>query len=221
VFRERLAGIEAVDFFAGAGRDRVKALLQQLEERTAAAQSAPSSRLSSPVDAAGYRDRLWVTRPRPGVDRMASAWLIRRYIDAEARFGFAADQQAAPVHAIPFDMFGVAFSHQGEGCTFETLCDAFGIQEPAVARMATVVHDLDLKDGKFGAPEAGTVGTLIDGLQLAHRDDEQLLTHGIALFDALYRGFERSARSAGPRPMARPRTLAETRSGKPGRRRAR
>jgi hypothetical protein len=136
---------------------------------------------------------------------MASAWLIHRFIDPEARFGFAADRNAVPGDAIPFDMFGVDFSHQGEGCTFETLCAVFGIQEPAVARLATVVHDLDLKDGKFGAPESSTVSTLIDGLQLAHAEDEALLAHGMVLFDALFRGFEHSARSTGPRPVARAR----------------
>lgn len=152
---------------------------------------------------------------------MASAWLIRRFIDPQARFGFAADQKAVPADALPFDMFGVDFSHQGEGCTFETLCGVFGIEEPAVARMAAIVHDLDLKDGKFGAPDGSTVSTLIDGLQLAHADDEDLLTHGMALFDVLYRGFEHAARSTGPRPVARPRRRPAPKSGESRRRRAR
>ena len=77
---------------------------------------------------------------------MASAWLIRRFIDPRARFGFAADREAVPEHGVPFDMFGVDFSHQGDGCTFETLCTVFNIQDPAVTRIAAIVHDLDLKD---------------------------------------------------------------------------
>jgi len=204
VFRQRLKAIESVDYFGSAGRDRVRALLQNLDERTSATPPA-SSRTSSKTS---YRERLWVTRPRPGVDRMASAWLIRRFIDPEARFGFVADRDAVPGDAVPFDMFGVDFSHQGEGCTFETLCGVFGIEEPAVARMATIVHDLDLKDGKFGAPEGATVSTLIEGLQLAHADDAELLAQGMALFDVLYRGFEQSARTTGPRPVVRPRKPA-------------
>jgi hypothetical protein len=136
---------------------------------------------------------------------MASAWLIRRYIDPEARFAFAADRGAVPENSVPFDMFGVEFSHHGQACTFETLCAAFAIQEPAVQRLAGIVHDLDLKDGRFGAPEAPMVATVIDGLQLAHPDDDVLLAHGMVLFDSLYRGFEKSARSTGPRPLARPR----------------
>lgn len=215
VFRERLVGIESVDFFGSAGRDRVTTLLKQLEERTSPTGHLPAPFKSpSKIDASSYRDRLWVTRPRPGVDRMASAWLIRRFIDPRARFGFAADRGTVPEDAIPFDMFGVEFSHQGEGCTFETLCGVFGVQEPAVARLATIVHDLDLKDGKFGATEGSTVGTLIDGLQLAHADNETLLAQGMALFDALYRGFEHSARSTGPRPVARPRKGPTPNSGK-------
>ena len=222
VFRERLTGVERVDFFGSAGRDRVATLLKRLEQWTSPSDAPPrSSRSNSATDGAEYQDRLWVTRPRPGVDRMASAWLIRRFIDPNARFGFAADRDALPEGAIPFDMFGVDFSHEGDGCTFETLCAFFKIQEPAVARLGAIVHDLDLKDGKFGAPEDATVGTLIDGLQLAHADDVELLTRGMALFDALYRGFEHSARSPGPRPMARPRKSRTRNRGKPARRSAR
>jgi hypothetical protein len=150
---------------------------------------------------------------------MASAWLIRRFIDPKARFGFAADRDAVPQDTIPFDMFGVELSHQGDGCTFETLCRVFGIQEPAVGRVAAIVHDLDLKDSRFGAPEAATVGTVIEGLQLAHADDEALLAQGMALFDSLYRAFEKSARAGGPRALARPRRGAAPKNTQPPRRR--
>jgi hypothetical protein len=102
-------------------------------------------------------------------------------------------------------MFGVEFSHQGDGCTFETLCGVFKVQEAAVARIATIVHDLDLKDNRFGAPEVSTVGHVIDGLQFAHADDDTLLAQGMALFDSLYRSFEHAARVAGPRALATPR----------------
>jgi hypothetical protein len=93
-----------------------------------------------------------------------------------------------------------------EGCTFETLCSVFAIEEPAVARVAAIVHDLDLKDGRFGAPEAPTIGTVIEGMQLSMAADDELLDLGRALFESLYRGFEQSTRSAGPRPVARSRT---------------
>jgi hypothetical protein len=202
--RERLTAIEQVDFFGSAGRDRVLVLVRQIEERAAGMQAVAAKAPSGDAPTS-YKARLWVTRPRPGVDRMASAWLVRRFIDPEARFAFAADRNAAPDDAIPFDMFGVEFSHQGEGCTFETLCNVFGIEEAAVKRLAQIVHDLDLKDGRFGAPEAATLGAVIEGLQLAHEDDDALLAQGIILFDSLYRAFEKSARSAGPRALATPR----------------
>jgi hypothetical protein len=204
ILRERLIAIEAVDFFGSAGRDRVMTLLKQLEEQTSETRQPAVS--SKPATGAGnpaiYQGRMWLTRPRPGVDRMASAWLIRRFIDPQARFGFAADRDTAPRDALPFDMFGVEFTHRDDHCTFETLCDTFGINEAAVMRIAAVVHDLDLKDAKFGAPEAPSVGTIIDGLQLAYADDEALLAQGIVLFEALYRAADRAARPAGPRVVA-------------------
>jgi hypothetical protein len=205
IFRERLTAIEGVDFFGSAGRDRVVTLLAQLEGRasnTSGSKTLPASAGSG--DATSYHERLWITRPRPGVDRMSSAWLIRRFIDPQARFGFAADRHDVPEDGVPFDMFGVDFSHQGEGCTFETLCVVFDISEPAIARIAAIVHDLDLKDERFGAPEAATVGAMVEGLQLAYVDDDALLAHGMTIFDSLYRSFEQGARSVRPRALARP-----------------
>jgi hypothetical protein len=202
-FRARLVAIERIDYFGSAGRDRVLALLQQLESRRARAGGHPPPSAAS-RDRPDYQGRLWVTRPRPGVDRMSSAWLIRRFIDPQARFGFAADRQAAPAESVPFDMFGVVFSHQGDGCTFETLCAVFDLGDSALSRIAAIVHDLDLKDDRFGAPESGTVAALIEGLQLAYQDDDALLAQGMTLFDSLYRSFEQSGRSAGPRPVVRP-----------------
>jgi hypothetical protein len=208
-FRARFSAIEHVDFFGSAGRDRVTTLLQQLEEQASdSRRPAERPRTACSADPQNYRNRLWVTRPRPGVDRMASAWLIRRFVDPQARFAFVADRESAPHDAVPFDMFGVEFSHQGEGCTFETLCSVFAIEEPAVARIAAIVHDLDLKDGRFGAQEAPIVGTVIEGMQLSMAEDNELLDLGRALFESLYRAFEQSARSAGPRPVARSRTRA-------------
>jgi hypothetical protein len=219
IFRERLAAAEKIDFFGSAGRDRVLTRLRQLEDRV----SGPSRpRVPTDTDASGrmasFQGRAWITRPRPGVDRMASAWLIRRFIDPQARFGFAADRESLPDHVVPFDMFGVEFSHQGDGCTFETLCSIFHLESPALSRIAAIVHDLDLKDGKFGAPECSTVGAVIEGLQLAHQHDDGLLEQGMTLFDSLFRSFEQPDHSTGPRPTARPKprgTAART----PGRRR--
>jgi hypothetical protein len=203
LFRDRLTALERIDYFGSAGRDRVVALLGQLDATTRSARTPRTPAHAEGADRSAYAGRRWVTRPRPGVDRMSSAWLIRRFIDPGARFGFAPDRDTLPsADAIPFDMFGVEFSHHGDGCTFETLCATFGIHEPAIARIAGLVHDLDLKDGRFGASEAPAVGTIIDGLQLTTADDDTLLERGITLFESLYLAFAHSARTAGPRPVA-------------------
>ena len=140
---------------------------------------------------------------------MASAWLIRRFIDAQARFAFAADRASVPADALPFDMFGVEFTHHGDDCTFETLCKVFTLHDAAITRVGELVHDIDLKDAKFGAPEAPTISAMIDGLQLTHADDHDLLEQGMAMFESLYRSFERSARPARPRAMVRPKRRAK------------
>ena len=214
IFRERLVAAEKIDFFGSAGRDRALTALRQLEDRIGGTgrQPAPSKSGDHAGRKASFQDRVWITRPRPGVDRMASAWLIRLFIDHQARFGFAADRESVPDHGVPFDMFGVEFSHQGDGCTFETLCSVFGIAGPALSRIAAIVHDLDLKDGRFGAPECNTVGAMIEGLRLAYQNDEALLEQGMTLFDSLYRSFEQSSRATGPRVAARPRRPATSAS---------
>jgi hypothetical protein len=212
--RQRFAAIERVDFFGGAGRDRVATLLATFEDRIVTrtpGSARPASSTAADVNRPEYYGRLWVTRPRPGVDRMSSAWLIRRFIDPDARFGFAADRHTLPADAVAFDMFGVDLTHRGDQCTFETLCEVFGIAHVAIGRLAAIVHDLDLKDGRFAAPEAPAVGLIIDGLQLAYTDDHDLLEQGIVLFDALYRAAERDMRPPPPRVVAGPRAASRVR----------
>ena len=199
-YRARFAAIERIDFFGSAGRDRVVTLLADLEAAHTGAKRTSRQYTGDPDDTIQLDGRLWVTRPRPGVDRMASAWLIRRFIDAHARFAFITDVKAAG-DALPFDMFGAGFGHEGDRCTFETLTTRFGVTDPVVVRIAEIVHDLDLKDGKFGAPEAPTLGIAIDGLQLASTDDTTLLEQGITLFEALYRSFGQSIQASRPRPV--------------------
>jgi len=197
--RERFSAIERLDFFGAAGRDRVVTLLAAAEGNSRTSGKGTSAGSGNDVDGTQYRNRVWVTRPRPGVDRMASAWLIRRFIDTEAKFGFVTDVKAAG-DAIPFDMFGGGFGHRDDRCTFETLVNHWQIADPAVRRIGEIVHDLDLKEDKFGAPEAMTVGIAIEGLQLSHSDDRALLDQGMTLFEALYRSFAQEGTR--PRPRA-------------------
>jgi len=197
-FRQRLDAIAQIDFFDAPGRDRAATMLSDLEEQFAEATPSTEAARTARKKARDYTGRTWATRPRPGVDRMASAWLIRRFIDPKAHFVFAASPDRVPRGALPFDMFGVEFSHHGDRCTFETLGATFGIEDAAVERIGTIVHDLDLKDGRYGAPEAGTLGPLIEGLQLSMADDAALLTQGMGLFESLYRSFSRTNRPAPP-----------------------
>lgn len=134
-----------------------------------------------------FKKRRWVTRHRPGVDRMASAWLIRRHIDPDATFTFA---DAPTANAIPFDMYTGEFSHQGTLCTFEVLAARFKLSDPVVTHIAHIVHDLDMKDTRYAPPEAPAVERLIEGLRALHRDDHELLEQGRRMFEALAKSFE-------------------------------
>ena len=156
-------------------------------------------RLTTP----SFKGRTWVTRPRPGVDRMSSAWLIRRFIDPKARFGFRSNPPAPAAREVPFDMFGVEFGHDGGRCTFEVLADRFGIDDRAVTRIGEIVHDVDLKDNRYGHPESAVVHELVEGLRRAHSDDHTLLEHGMTMFGGLFESFRVAAPT--PRRQQRPR----------------
>jgi hypothetical protein len=188
LMRQRLAEIEAVDFFKAEGSDEAAAALVELELLAKGGGTAMVSRTGKQerLRIANFQNRLWVTRPRPGIDRMACAWLIRRFIDSRARFDFAHKPKEAR-NAVPFDMFGVEFSHLGDTCSFETLARRFGITGRPIEWLAHIVHELDLKDGKYNAPEAAVVGRLVEGLRLIYADDHELLERGVVLFEALHR----------------------------------
>jgi len=197
--RARFNSIERADFFSATERQRTAtalADLEQLTQNSARAAATPTTALR----AADYRGKRWVTRPRPGVDRMASAWLIRRFIDPKATFTFA----DAPGEAeIPFDMYVGDFSHVGSLCTFEVLCDRFRIADPVVVRLGHIVHDLDMKVTRYAPPEAPAVDRMIQGLRSMHVDDLTLLEQGIAMFEALARSFNDTAAGAERRPSRR------------------
>jgi hypothetical protein len=185
---DRLEHLDAIDFFAAASgpaaRAAVRALLEPPKEDAVTIAAAPRLR------AADYQRRTWVTRPRPGIDRFASAWLIRNFIDPAARFTFAEALPAAGSGrkgAVPFDMFGAEFGHRDGGCTFETLVRRFAINAPGIPWLARTVHDLDLKEDAATLPEAATLGRLVEGLRQVHPTDDVLLERGIELIDAYYR----------------------------------
>ena len=189
--RERLNDIRRIDFFHAPAGEAAADAIAVLEQRLAG-RKAGGTEAGMRITSKTFMNRRWVTRPRPGVDRMASAWLIRRFIDPKATFGFVDRPAGADV---PFDMYGGDFSHQGERCTFEVLTQRFGITDSTVARLAQVVHDLDMKENRYSAPEAPAVSRMVEGLRQLHADDATLLEQGMAMFEALARSFDLSAAS--------------------------
>jgi hypothetical protein len=192
--KKRLSAIREIDFFDSPARGEAEATLaafeSQLRPEPAAAPAARHHQLVG---------RTWVTRRGIQVDRIASAWFIRRFLDAKARLRFI-DPGVDEVQPeeIRFDMVDGEFTHEGDRCTFETLVLRTGIKDPALTRLAEVVHDMDIKDGKFGHPETSGVQQLLLGMLMANHDDEARLDRGFALFDDLYQSFRGRLRSPPP-----------------------
>jgi hypothetical protein len=181
--RRRVEEIRRVDFFNCPRLFDAEMALQKLGGRRKAAKAAVLS-------AEDYRGRVWLTRSRPGIDRCGSAWLIRKFIDADSKFVFSADPKRHPT-AIPFDMMGVEFSHHGDDCTFETLVKRFGIEDAAVHKMAEMVHDADLEDGKFQRYECIGIDRLLNGWSRQGLSDEELLAKGMECFNGLYQALRK------------------------------
>jgi hypothetical protein len=176
--------IQDIDYFAAPGGAEVRRLEEAIAMRTRRPETA--RREERPVlDLSTLRRRRWVTRPRPHVDRIASAWLIKRFIDPEAEFVFAPPAEF-PADAIPFDAPGVELSHHGEDCTFETLVKRARLRDRRLAHLAEIVHEADLRDGKYPHAEARGIDASIRALLAASPDDHQVLAHGLTLFEGLY-----------------------------------
>ena len=179
--RRRFQEIAAIDFFESPLRSRVEGLLSRLDGQKESGVSNHSKQIKKE-----YLDRVWITRPRPGIDRVSSAWLIRTFIDRNAKFVFDSDPEKHP-DAIPFDMFHAAgFGHRGEDCTFETLRKEFGIRDPKVKTIAEIIHDADLGDEKFGRSEGIGLDHVLIGWAQQGVSDEELLRRGVELIEGLY-----------------------------------
>lgn len=180
--RSRFQEIVEVDFFDSPLQKRVGELLARADAARVATR-APVFAATRPRD---YKGRVWVTRPRPGVDRSASAWLIRRFIDPKARFAFAPEDQV-PAEAVPFDMFHErGFGHRGDDCTFETLQKQFRIRDKRVSAISEIIHDADLADGKFGRKEGYGIDEVLKGWARQGLSDQALLDRGMQLMEGLY-----------------------------------
>jgi hypothetical protein len=176
--------IRDVDFFDAPGGAEVRRLEEAIAMRTRRPESARREERPA-LDLATLRRRRWVTRPRPHIDRIASAWLIKRFVDTEAEFVFA-EPADFPKDAIPFDAPNVELSHQGEDCTFETLIKRARLRDRRLTRLAEIVHEADLRDGKYPHEEARGIDVAIRALLAASPDDQQVLAQGLALFEGLY-----------------------------------
>jgi hypothetical protein len=145
----------------------------------------PRREVPTTLDLANLRGRRWVTRPRPHVDRVASAWLIKRFIDPQATFIFAPPEEF-PSDAVAFDAPGVELTHHGDDCTFETLIKRARLRDRRLSRLAELVHEADLRDGKFPHDGARGIDLAIRALLAASPDDHQVLAQGMSMFEGLY-----------------------------------
>jgi len=178
-FRE----IREVDFFDSARGHDVAMLLRRAEGRGPARQLAV-------LDPQHYQGKKWLTRPRPEIDRVGSAWLISKFIDRKPKFVFAPSADAVP-GAIPFDMLDAEFSHHGNYCTFETLTKRFAISDKVVAKIGEMIHDADLDDARFQRVEAVGIDRVLKGWAKEGLPDEEILRRGFECFDALYTFLQR------------------------------
>jgi hypothetical protein len=187
----QLESIIANDFFNAHGRALALAAYERCQKAIRASHGPVSKATRSTIksgtlDLAKYQGRRWMTRRNLHIDRLASAWLIKQFIDKRPRFYFVAEGETVE-GAIPFDMFGAEFTHHGDDCTFETLLKRFGLSDSKGLReMAEVVHDIDLKDDKFHRLEAAGLNAVVNGLSEAFRDDRKLVRQCSAMFDGLY-----------------------------------
>jgi hypothetical protein len=192
--QKRVGEVATLDFFHARGREGVEGLLKELEEKVA---GPPETDSDAARAVERPRGATWVTRTGIHVDRMASAWLIRRFIDPQAKFKFVASREHRHQPGeLRFDMFDGEFTHQGELCSFEVLLARFEVSDAALRAIAEIVHDIDLKDEKYGRPDNAGFEHLINGIAMAHPEDEVRLQRASAVLDDLYEYFKRKRRGA-------------------------
>jgi hypothetical protein len=200
--RKRVAEVTTIDFFAAPGRVAAESTITSLERRLASSDKVAerTEEGDRQLNPESYRRRTWVTRKNVHIDRIACAWLVRRFIDAEATFKFVPGQgYRAAEGEVTFDMYEADFTHVGDRCSFETFVERFALREAGLGTIGEIVHDVDVKDGKFERTEAPGIASLIAGIALAHRDDEARIEVGRVIFDALLELYRHRRTSGGLR----------------------
>jgi hypothetical protein len=188
---QRLAALAAIDYFDAPGRAGAEALLSQLEH-IGITRADTRGNPPTPLKLTG---KTWVTRQNIHVDRIACAWLIRRFVDPKAALKFVAGRLYEPLpNELRYDMQDGEFTHEGDKCTFEVLLAHAGIADPALKMIAEMVHDMDLKDSKFGHPETAGIAHVISGICRTLGDDEARITRGSELFDDIHAQLRRGPR---------------------------
>ena len=188
--RERLSAIETIDFFQANGREQAKALIDTLDARVSESLRSEDESGAGADAKSDLVGRIWVTRANIHVDRMASAWLIARSIDPQARFKFVTDRNYQPAPGeLRFDMFAAEYTHDADRCTFEVLLDLIDEPDAGLRRIAEIVHDLDIRDRKYQHPETAGIKVMLDGLVANHESDEDRIERAKALFEDLHKSY--------------------------------
>jgi hypothetical protein len=190
--RRRYLEVRRVDYFNSPAGDRLADHLAQVEQVLSVTTPSPVAGIERRASG-DYRHKQWVTRPRPHVDRLACIWLIRRFIDSSASVRYAENPKTGE---IAFDMDEGEFGHRGNLCTFEVLRLAFALDDPALQTMAEIVHEIDLRDGRYIRSEIAGIDAVLNGWQLSDWPDAELEARGVALFEGLYRTLLRSSQAA-------------------------
>src|SRR5262249_348228 len=189
--RKQLSEVAAIDFFAADRRESAEQLIVRLETRLQERSDAMTMEQGLSPAQSALANKIWVTREHVQIDRIASAWLVRRFIDPAARFKFVPGRSYTPRQGeVRFDMFEGEYTHEGDRSPFEVLVGRAGLEDAALTAIGEIIHDIDLKDGKYGREETAGIRTVMAGIAAAHRDDEQRLARGAAVFDDLYESFK-------------------------------
>jgi hypothetical protein len=183
--------IKKIDFFSSRKGEVVKRRMKLVEaafKRIAGPQIKKQQAVIVPKNVKDYKGKIWVTRRNPFVDRMASAWLIKRFIDKEAVFQFREEREMAnrDENMVLFDVRGGEFTHVGEMCTFETILKSFGLKDKGLKKIGEVVHELDLKDGRYKSSEASGIEGILVGIRRMSKNDAECLEKGMSVFEMLY-----------------------------------
>jgi hypothetical protein len=193
--KKRHLAVSRIDFFGAPGADESLKLLNRIDELVSERRlaSASENRRLDSYDLKGFQDRTWVTRKGVYIDRMASAWLIKHFIDPRASFRFVTERTyRSRENEIRFDMFNGEFTHEGDKCTFEVLSERFSIKDRAIAELAKIIHDIDLKVTPYRQIESPGILALIDGMVASEKSDELRLVRSANLFNDLYEYFRRT-----------------------------